>query len=246
MSARKHEAPGPYMLFMLALSILAILGLGVATFVPLTPAAKVILEYADTVVCFLFFVDFCISLYRAPSRRSYLLRWGWLDLLSSIPVIEVLRWGRFARVLRTLRVLRGIRSTKLITEFILRRRAEGTFLAASLVAFLLIVIASIAILQFETTPDANIRSPEDAVWWAVVTITTVGYGDRYPTTTEGRLIGALLMMGGVGLFGVLSGFIAAWFLQPAQGAQTSEVQLLADEVRSLRESIESKLPDRSA
>ena len=63
-------------------------------------------------------------------------------------------------------------------------------------------------------PEANIKGPEDAVWWAFVTMTTVGYGDRFPVTTEGRLAGALLMVAGVGLFGTFSGFIASWFLAP--------------------------------
>jgi voltage-gated potassium channel len=111
--------------------------------------------------------------------------------------------------MRILRVLRGIRSTKVLTQFILQRRAEGAFLAATLLSLLLIMISSIAVLQFETSPEANIKSPEDALWWSIVTITTVGYGDRYPISPEGRLIASFLMIAGVGLFGTLSGFIAA-------------------------------------
>src|SRR3972149_6773059 len=70
------------------------------------------------------------------------------------------------------------------------------------------------VLHFEDVPEANIKGPEDAVWWAFVTMTTVGYGDRFPVTSEGRLAGALLMVAGVGLFGTFSGFVAAWFLAP--------------------------------
>ncbi len=145
-------------------------------------------------------------------RLRYLVRWGWLDLLSSIPAVDVLRWGRAARILRIVRVIRGVKATKLLSEFVLARRAQSAFLAASLIAILLVVFSSAAILQFETSAEANIRTPEDAIWWAVVTITTVGYGDRYPVSPEGRIIAALLMTAGVGLFGTFSGFIAAWFL----------------------------------
>jgi voltage-gated potassium channel len=227
---------------MLTLSIFALLGLAVNTLVRLDPASSTILVYADHTVCALFFLDFLVSLYRAPNRGSYFLHWGWLDLLSSVPMVDALRWGRAARIMRILRVLRGIRSTKILTQFILQRRAEGACLVATLVSLLLVVMSSIAVLQFETSPEANIKSPEDALWWSVVTITTVGYGDRYPISPEGRLIASLLMIAGVGLFGTLSGFIAAWFLRPAQGAQESELQSLLSELRSLRAALESRPP----
>jgi voltage-gated potassium channel len=75
-----------------------------------------------------------------------------------------------------------------------------------------------------------------------VTITTVGYGDPYPISPEGRLIASFLMIAGVGLFGTLSGFIAAWFLRPEQEAQESEIQTLLSELRSLRAVVESRPP----
>jgi len=76
----------------------------------------------------------------------------------------------------------------------------------------MMIFGSISILQFETAPESNIKTAEDAIWWAFVTITTVGYGDRYPVTTEGRIIAAFLMITGVALFGTFTGFIAAWFM----------------------------------
>jgi voltage-gated potassium channel len=65
-------------------------------------------------------------------------------------------------------------------------------------------------------PDANIQSPSDAIWWSYVTITTVGYGDRYPTTNWGRIVGVLLMTSGVALFGVFTSFLANTFLSPSK------------------------------
>jgi voltage-gated potassium channel len=85
-----------------------------------------------------------------------------------------------------------------------------------MVAILVMVTASVAVLQFETTDSANIKTAEDALWWAMTTMTTVGYGDRFPVTTEGRLVAAVLMCAGVGLFGTLSGLLAAWFVAPAE------------------------------
>lgn len=205
-----------YELGMLTLSLFAIGALAVRTTGKLQPETIGILEYTDYAVCVAFLGDFIWSLWRAPNRRAYLLTWGWLDLLSSVPAIDILRWGRLARVLRILRVVRGLRASKLLAAMILRRRAENVFLAASLVAAMLIVFSSIAILHFETAADSNIRTAEDALWWAFATVTTVGYGDRFPVTPEGRIVASILMCAGVGLFGTFSGFLASWFLSSDQ------------------------------
>ena len=70
--------------------------------------------------------------------------------------------------------------------------------------------------------NSNIKTAEDAIWWAWVTITTVGYGDKYPVTTEGRIIASFLMTAGVGLFGTFTGFIASWFLEKKSDIQNSD------------------------
>lgn len=227
----------PYLLFMLALSAYALLALAVTTLLPLSSDTRAILEYADTAVCLLFFIDFLVSFARARNRGLYLISWGWLDLLSSLPMVGSLRWGRAARILRIIRVLRGLRATRVLTGFVLRRRAEGTFLAALLITILLVVTSAIAILQFETVPGANITTPEDALWWAVVTITTVGYGDRYPITPEGRIMAAMLMSAGVGLFCTSSGFVASWFLQSDVKKNEPDLAELAREIRELKEKL---------
>lgn len=84
--------------------------------------------------------------------------------------------------------------------------------AAAIIAVLMIIFSSIAVLQVENDPNSNIKTAEDAIWWAYVTITTVGYGDKFPVTTEGRLIAALLMTVGVGLFGTFTAYLASWFV----------------------------------
>jgi len=83
----------------------------------------------------------------------------------------------------------------------------------AVIAVLTTILASIFILEVEeNAPGSNIRTAEDAIWWSYVTITTVGYGDKYPVTTEGRIIAAVLMTVGVGLLGTFTGFLASWFV----------------------------------
>jgi voltage-gated potassium channel len=206
---------GPYQLFMLTLCVWALMTLSAGTFFPLDPATQTILDYADTAVCVLFFADFLYTFSRAPNKARYFFTWGWIDLLSSIPTVGPLRWGRAARALRILRILRAVRSTRALAQFVLGRRAEFAFLSSVLLSLLLTVVASITMLEFEVPAGGNIQTAEDAMWWALSTITTVGYGDRYPTTSEGRLVAVCLMAAGVGMFGTLSGLIASWFLSPA-------------------------------
>jgi voltage-gated potassium channel len=232
-SERRPTFPG-YHLFMLVLCLYTLALLTAQTLLPLSPQTRGVLYYADYAVCLLFFIDFVVSLLFARNRWRYFMTWGWLDLLSSIPVIDTARWGRAARVVRALRVLRALRATQILVALILRRRTENTFLAVSLVALLLVVFCSIAVLHFETHPDANIKTAEDAIWWAFATITTVGYGDRYPVTSEGRLIATILMCAGVGLFGAFSGLVAAWFLGSDTAASERHIRV---EIAALREEL---------
>lgn len=239
-SQAESRSVSPYQLFMLVLCLYALLALAMHSFLALGEETRRLLEWTDNVVCLLFLLDFVVSFVRAERRWHYLVTWGWVDLLSSIPTVDPLRWGRAARILRIFRVLRGVRATKLIATFLLNRRAESTALSAALISLLLLVFSSIAILQFENIPEANIHGAGDALWWAFVTMTTVGYGDRFPVTVEGRIIGGLLMTAGVGLLGTLSGFVAAWFLTPNREKQGSELEHLRMEIRQLRELIEQK------
>ena len=223
-----------YQIFVVALSVWAIAALAVSAVVPHGTAAHTFLEYADVLVCGLFFVDFVVTLASSKDRWGYFATWGWLDLLSSIPMLPAARLGRFARIFRIVRVVRGVRATRLMASLVLQHRAENTFLAAALVAILLTITCGAAMLHFEVhAENGNIKTAEDAIWWALVTITTVGYGDRFPVTTEGRLIAVVLMFAGVGLFGTFSAFLASWFIGGMEHEKQSDLAALREEIRSL-------------
>ena len=104
-----------------------------------------------------------------------------------------------------------------------KSRAESALLTVIFLAIVVLEFASIFVLVTERNdPNANIKTASDALWWAYVTVTTVGYGDEYPVTNSGRVVGVLLMTIGVGLFGVITGYLANAFLKPKSAEQEEQ------------------------
>jgi len=234
----RGESSSRFLGYQLVIVVASVLSLGIMAalaFLSLSPETRTILDCADVAVCGLFLTDSAVSLAVAPNRLRYLATWGWLDLLSAIPAIDIARWGRAARVLRVLRVLRVMRATRVMACLAFEHRARNAALAGVLLLLLIVFASSIAILHFEDIEGGNIRTGHDAMWWAASTVSTVGYGDFYPVTWEGRLIAVLLMITGVGAFAAIAAGLASWFLSPPQ---ESDVASLAAEVRSLRQEVE--------
>ena len=198
-------------IIVIILSIYVLGALIVDTVFALPTETSILLNYIDNTICSFFFFEFSIRFYRAESKLKFM-RWGWIDLLSSIPMVGFLRAGRLLRLIRLLRVIRAFRSTRHLVNHIFANKAQGAFTSISVIAILLVIFSAIGILQVENDPNSNIKTAEDAIWWAYVTITTVGYGDKFPVTTEGRIIAAILMTAGVGLFGTFTAYIASWFV----------------------------------
>ncbi len=228
-----------YELFILCLCVIALLQLAAVTFFTVDEAAETILFYTDFLICIIFLADFAYRLLKAPSKWRYLITWGWIDLVSSIPAIDVLRWARIVRVLRIIRVLRGVRSMKELSAHVLARRADSALTVMFLLVVVLLIVSSIAVLQFETMDQSNILTAQDALWWSFVTMTTVGYGDIYPVTVEGRILACLLMVAGIGLFGTITGYLATRFTEPGEVEQERELEM----VRKRLEGIEAKLEE---
>jgi voltage-gated potassium channel len=145
-----------------------------------------------------------------------------------------------------IRVIRGIKATRFLASLIFQNRARNALLAGSFVAVVVIFSCSFAILQFEGAHGGNITTAEDAVWWSICTVTTVGYGDLYPTSWEGRIVAFVLMVTGASSFGALSGLIAGHFLQHEDDHQ-DELRDLTAQVACLRQLIEEHgLPGASS
>ena len=198
-------------LLVVILSIYVLGALTIDTVYVLPNETSVLLNYIDNAICVFFFLEFCVRFYQAENKWVFM-RWGWIDLISSIPMVDFLRAGRILRLIRLLRLIRAFRSIHQLLHHLFRNRAKGAFTSVAILAVLLIIFSAIGILQVEKDPNSNIKTAEDALWWAYVTITTVGYGDKYPVTTEGRLIAVVLMTGGVGLFGTFTAYVASWFV----------------------------------
>jgi voltage-gated potassium channel len=176
--------------------------------------------------------DYLYRLVTARDRRSFVRR-NWLDLVMlALPMLRPLRAVRGLLALRSMH--RG--GAKLTRHSVVANVAVTVGAAA--------VVAALAILDAERdAPGSTIRNYGDALWWAMSTIATVGYGDRYPVTVEGRFIAAALMVSGIALLGVITAAIASWFVERVSEMTTSErrthasIDVLLDEVRALREEL---------
>lgn len=214
------EKIGTLNIIILILSIYVLGALLVDTVFVLPDETKRLLSFIDTSICAFFFIEFSVRFYKAKNKLKFL-KWGWVDLLSSIPMIDFLRAGRILRLIKLLRIIRAFKTTHHFVHHIFANKARGALTSVTVIAILLVIFSAIGILQVETDPHSNIKTAEDAIWWAYVTITTVGYGDRFPVTTEGRVIAAVLMTAGVGLFGTFTAYVASLFVQNEANAESA-------------------------
>jgi voltage-gated potassium channel len=211
-----NPAGGPrgtaYEVFLVLLSLLSIFN-AVLIIVPfLSGAGREVVIVMETLLTPVFLLDFALRLARSRPRSAYLVHaFGWADLLAIVPMLRVFRLFRVVVVIRHIQA----RGPAQIAEDLSVSRAAATFFTTIFLVIVVLELSGMLILDAEGGIDgANIRTPSDALWWGYVTITTVGYGDRFPVTLSGRIIGIFLLTAGVALFSVFTGFIANAFLAP--------------------------------
>jgi voltage-gated potassium channel len=183
----------------------------------------------------------------APSRRAFV-RNAWFDLLIIVfsPPFLVPDAVQGARAIRVLRLLRFVRAAAL-AAIGLREAAQGlkhrSFHYVVLATTVIVGVGASGIFAVERGQNNNIQSVADALWWAVVTTTTVGYGDVSPVTGEGRLIAVALMIVGIGFIGVLTATITSFFIEHGQPSQLDELKERLDRIEAKIDAM-STTPDR--
>jgi Ion transport protein len=221
MAEKKELKSLGYEIFIGVLSILSIFNIVLGFLIP-DPDLTEILNIMNWLFSIIFIIDFIFRIITAPSKSNYFFRqFGWADLFASLPFsqLKILRVFRLVRVYRLMRAV----GPKKITDTLLKDRAGSALIILLLMGILVLEFGSLAILRAEKlNPDANIKTASDAIWYTMVTISTVGYGDRYPTTNAGRIIGTLIIIIGVGIFGTFTGYLANLFLSPQKKEEPAE------------------------
>src|ERR1700733_2845372 len=216
------------------LTVLAVLWVPVLV-VPLvtkvSPPTSAALDTTDYTVWAVFAIEYLIKLYLSPKRWKFVTR-HLVDLLViAVPVLRPLR------LLRLLRLLRIARAALILSSAL--KRARELLTHNGLHYVLLSVLAIIGVcsaveLAFEQhAPGSNIHNFGDALWWAIVTVTTVGYGDKYPVSAGGRGVAVVLMLTGIGLVGVLSATIASYFVGQRADKDMTDLNRRLDRIEAL-------------
>ena len=202
----------PWEIFVLGVAILSIVNLALALILR-NPDLHQVVAVMDSIIILIFIMDLVRRLRVAEDNRRYLVEgWGWVDAISIIPLLRVARLLRIVRVIRVMQRMGG--PSAALTAFF-KHRATGGLLLVLLIALLVLEFGSLSMLWAERgEPEATILTAEDALWYLVVTMSTVGYGDLAPVTQVGRVVGVAIIIVGVGVFGTLTGFLATIFLEP--------------------------------
>ncbi|OBK46860.1 potassium channel family protein [Mycobacterium sp. 1081908.1] len=173
-----------------------------------------------------FSVDYFIRLTLAPQRGRWFVRHILDFVIVAVPFLRPLRLLRLVVIVAALQKAFGDAVRGRIVVY------------TATTAVLLVYAASLAVLQAERSePSAHIRNFGDAVWWSITTITTVGYGDFYPVTTQGRLVAVMLMIGGMSLIGMITATVASWIVHRVADEDTTKQAATAAQIDELRSQI---------
>jgi voltage-gated potassium channel len=197
----------------------------------LGPEAREAVDLVLTGIWVLFGLDYLVRITLARNRRRFV---GGHLLDLAFLLLPMIRPLRALRVITVISVL-----NRQLRDDARGRIAIYVGATVALVAF----VAALAVLEAERNdPDASITTFGEALWWTITTLSTVGYGDRYPVTVEGRLVAATLMVAGIALLGVVTASIAAWFVENLRRAQ-DEVSEEVEEVSADVEATQVQLAD---
>jgi voltage-gated potassium channel len=205
----RHPA---WQLCMLILSIYALASLSLETLVITDPEISNVLVTVDLMICLVFLTDFLFLFFTASSKWSYMVRWGWIDLISSIPMADPLRWGRLARVVRIVSILRAVKSIRVIGDTIKVSPFETLSVMTFVIVFVSISVSAGLILEFERGFDSQLKSSSDALWWSFLSVMNAKAGFHLPVSPEGIFNTVYLNKVGLLLFAYINGSVVAWLV----------------------------------
>jgi voltage-gated potassium channel len=189
--------------------------------------------WADVVITLCFVVEYLLKLLVAP-QKGYFVRQNIVDLFALLPIMRIFRLGRAVRLFRLLRMLRIIRVGSVLEAQLDRvaaerqkHRLENTIIGVYL--FFSLVFGTVGIMVFESGTNEGFDSLGKALWWCVVTLTTVGYGDLYPITPGGKMVAAVIMFIGLSFFALLTSSISSILIERARHNQGNEMEIAAME-----------------
>ncbi|SER21198.1 voltage-gated potassium channel [Amphritea atlantica] len=208
----KEKGGAVYQLFLLALSIYVLIVVFFETFLITDPEVSLILQRIDLCICFVFLGDFFVNLYHANNKISYL-KWGWIDLLSSIPLVDPFRWGRLARIVRILRFIRTIKSLKLLVSSIQASKFQSLTFVVILITFVAYTVCASLILELESSYEGGINTANEALWWAFLNIMNAKVSITQAQSTGGMVATVVLNKIGLLLFAYFNAMIIAWLIQ---------------------------------
>lgn len=208
----EHSRNPLFHLLMLVLSIYVLVTLSIESFLISDPEIRRVIQRIDLIICLIFLADFLYLFFTASDTKRYM-RWGWIDLASSIPMVDALRWGRVARVVRIVQVLRAVKSIHVVYQHVKSSPFETLTIMTCLVVFFSFSIGATLILDFERGHDSELTSASDALWWSLLSILNAKVSMASPVSSAGIITGVFLNKIGILLFAYINGMIISWVVR---------------------------------
>jgi voltage-gated potassium channel len=211
---------------LIALALVFVVVLMAQLFTSETSSVFTVLEVLNWLIWSVFACDYAICVFLAEDKRNWVFKHPLELLIVIVP---------FLRPLRLLRVL------PLVAQIFRKSRTNlsGRALRVATFGLVLFVVPATVVLYFieSQTKGSTVTSWGDALWWAITTSTTVGYGDIYPITAAGRILSSVVMLLGITFIGIFTAAIASWFVQDSKEEKTSELALILDRLDKIESEI---------
>ena len=220
------------------ISVYGIVVASLRVFLHTGTAIQTLFLYFDWLVCIIFVLAFLHHVLFEKHRFRYIFTWGVLDLLSALPWFPILRYIRIFRVMRIAWLVRGPSGVTLAIQ----RDPSKSLLYLLVLALLWIYSGTcVGVLLFESRDETSpFKTGADALWFGLVTVSTVGYGGLIPVTTGARICAAVLMFSGIGVFASLAGFLLEPLRRLAGGSKQVTTADVAERLNDLYALLEQK------